>query len=255
MKIIDLSKDIKYNKQDPWFMRIKIKHKPHKKSNFVLKYYLGLNKKLLGDFKGWADDKITSMGVHAATHIDAPWHYNPTTGEESAKTIDQMPLEYAFSDAVVIDVSDKEDFYLVSIDDVKKQIEEYQLEIKEKTIVLFRTGRDKFIDTQEYIDKGVGVSAEVTEWLIDKGVKVMGIDQWGFDLPLKYMAKKAKELNDPNFFWQAHRVGARKEYYHIEQLVNLGSLPRKGFKVSVLPLKIVGASAAPARVVAILDNL
>lgn len=85
MKIIDLSKEISYNKQDPWFMRIKIKHKTHKKSLFLLKYYLGLNKKLLGDFQGWADDKILGMGVHAATHIDAPWHYNPTTNGKKAK--------------------------------------------------------------------------------------------------------------------------------------------------------------------------
>ena len=45
-----------------------------------------------------------------------------------------------------------------------------------------------------------------------------------------------------------------KEYCHIEQLVNLGALPAHGFKVSVLPLKIIGASAAPARVVAIMGD-
>lgn len=31
--IIDLSKPIQYNAGDPWFMRVKIKHKPHKKSH------------------------------------------------------------------------------------------------------------------------------------------------------------------------------------------------------------------------------
>ncbi len=253
MKIIDLSKEIYFNKQDPWYMRIKIKHKSHKKSHFLLKYYLKLNKNILGDFQGWADDKIVSMGVHAATHIDAPWHYNPTTNGEKAKTIDQMPLEYGFSDAVIIDLREKPDFYMLDTEELKRQIEENKLEINEKTIVLFRTGRDKYIGTKEYPERGVGISAEVTEWLIDRGVKVMGVDQWGFDLPLKYMAEKAKELNDSDFFWQAHRVGAKKEYYHIEQLVNLSSLPLKGFKISVLPLKIKGASAAPARVVAILE--
>ena len=39
----------------------------------------------------------------------------------------------------------------------------------------------------------------------------------------------------------------------MEQLVNLGALPPFGFKVSVFPLKIKGASAAPARVVAIFE--
>ena len=39
----------------------------------------------------------------------------------------------------------------------------------------------------------------------------------------------------------------------MEQLVNLDALPYQGFKVAVFPLKIVGASEAPARVVAIFE--
>jgi kynurenine formamidase len=38
----------------------------------------------------------------------------------------------------------------------------------------------------------------------------------------------------------------------MEQLTNLAALPPQGFEVAVFPLRIVGASAAPARVVAIL---
>jgi kynurenine formamidase len=37
----------------------------------------------------------------------------------------------------------------------------------------------------------------------------------------------------------------------MEQLTNLDALPPHGFDVAVFPLKIVGASAAPARVVAL----
>ncbi len=254
-KLIDLSKEIKYNPNDPFYMKIKIKHKPHKKSLLLIKNYLGLPKKLLGDFKGWADDKILSMGVHAATHIDAPWHYYPTTNGKPAKTIDQMPLEYGYADAVVIDLRHKKDLEMLYLDELKEIIDKNNLNIQPGTIVLFRTGMDKYLGTKEYPEHGIGISAEVTQWLItEKGVKVMGVDQWGFDLPLKYMVKLAKEKNDPNFFWQAHRVGKYYEYYHMEQLVNLDKLPLQGFKVIVFPLKIVGASAAPARVVAIVEE-
>ena len=41
----------------------------------------------------------------------------------------------------------------------------------------------------------------------------------------------------------------------MEQLTNLDALPYTGFKVAVFPLKIVGASAAPARVVAMMDDV
>ena len=121
-------------------------------------------------------------------------------------------------------------------------------------IVLIRTGRDKFNGTKQFAEVGTGMSKEATEWLIDQGIRVMGIDQWGWDLPMRYMIQKAKESGNRDLFWQAHLVGREKEYCHIEQLVNLGALPPTGFKVCVFPLKIVGASAAPARVVAILNE-
>jgi kynurenine formamidase len=120
-------------------------------------------------------------------------------------------------------------------------------------IVLIKTGRDKFNGTKDFHKIGTGMSGEATEWLIDKGIKVMGIDSWGWDLPLPYMVKKARETGDSELFWEAHLVGKKKEYCHMEQLVNLDALPYDGFKIAVFPLKIIGASAAPARVVALFD--
>lgn len=96
------------------------------------------------------------------------------------------------------------------------------------------------------------MSAAATEWLLDRGVTVMGIDQWGWDLPLQAQIAKARATNDNTLFWEAHRVGQRRPYWHMEQLTNLDSLPARGFEVAVFPLKILDASAAPARVVAIL---
>ncbi len=119
-------------------------------------------------------------------------------------------------------------------------------------IVLIRTGRDKLNGTKDFPYKGTGMSAKATEWLIKQGIKVMGIDSWGWDLPLPYMIEQAKKTNNPELFWEAHLVGKYQEYYHMEQLVGLDKLPYSGFKVAVFPLKIEGASAAPARVVAII---
>ena len=127
------------------------------------------------------------------------------------------------------------------------------MSIKKGMIVLINTGRSIYNGTKKFPDIGTGMSAEATEWLIDQGIRVMGIDSWGWDLPLKHLIKKAKETNNSELFWEAHLVGQRKEYYHIEQLVNLDKLPYQGFKIAVFPLKIVGASAAPARVVALFE--
>ncbi len=253
MKIVDLSKPIQYNADDPWFMKVKIKHKPHKKAKWLIRI-LGLPFKLFPkNFVGWADDTIVKMGVHSTTHIDAPWHYSPTCNGEPAKTIDQVPLDWCYGDGLVIDMKHKPDFEEITVADVESFLKKEKLSVEKDMIVLIKTGRDKFNGTKDFHKIGTGMSAEATEWLIDKGVKVMGIDAWGWDLPLPHLIKKAKETNDPDLFWQAHLVGQRKEYCHMEQLVNLDMLPYSGFKVAVFPLKIVGASAAPARVVAMME--
>lgn len=253
MKIIDLSKAIQYNSNDPWFMKVKIKHKSHKKGGMLVKL-LGLPKKLFPkNFNGWTDDTITKMGVHSTTHIDAPWHYSPTCDGKPAKTADQIPLEWCFADGVVIDMKHKEDFDPITVDNIEGFLQKENIELKEGMIVLIKTGRDIYNGTKDFHEKGTGMSAEATEWLIDKGIKVMGIDSWGWDLPLSHQIKEAKKNKDNKIFWNAHLVGQRKEYCHMEQLVNLDALPYEGFKVAVFPLKIVGASAAPARVVAIMD--
>jgi kynurenine formamidase len=80
----------------------------------------------------------------------------------------------------------------------------------------------------------------------------MGIDAWGWDRPLHLQAEDAKAAGEPGIFWAAHQ--ADLEYSQIERLVNLDALPATGFTVSCFPLPIVGASAAPARVVALLPE-
>ena len=58
-------------------------------------------------------------------------------------------------------------------------------------------------------------------------------------------------------FWEAHRVMREREYYHLENLCNLHEIPAPyhSFIVSVLPVKWRGASAAPVRAVAIINEL
>ena len=50
-------------------------------------------------------------------------------------------------------------------------------------IVLVRTGRDAFYAEPDYMFRGPGVTAEATAWLFERGVRVMGIDAWGWDAP------------------------------------------------------------------------
>ncbi|MEL6675439.1 MAG: cyclase family protein [Bacteroidota bacterium] len=251
MKIIDLSKTVQYNPGDPFFMKVKIKHKLHKSSRWLVRY-LGLPFRLFpAKFVGWADDTIKKMGVHSTTHIDAPWHYGPTCEGKRAKTIDEIPLEWCFGPGLVIDMKHKQDFDPITIADIQTYLDETKLSIQPGMIVLIKTGRDQHMGTKKFFTHGTGMSAEATAWLIDQGIRVMGIDQWGWDLPLPHLIAEAKESGNKELFWEAHLVGIDKEYCHMEQLTNLDALPISGFEVAAFPIKIKGGSAAPARVVAL----
>jgi kynurenine formamidase len=80
----------------------------------------------------------------------------------------------------------------------------------------------------------------------------MGIDAWGWDRPLHLQAQEAVAKGERGIFWAAHQ--ADLAYSQIERLANLDQLPAHGFTVACFPLRLKGASAAPARVVAILDD-
>ena len=118
--------------------------------------------------------------------------------------------------------------------------------------MLVRTGRDAFLEQLDYAARGPGVSADATRWLYEQGMRVMGIDAWGWDRPLHLQAEEARRTGRTGVFWAAHQVDLA--YCQIERLANLGELPPSGFTVACFPLRVVGGSAAPARVVAILDG-
>lgn len=254
MQIIDLSKTVVDNPKAPFFLRIKIK--PNKRfMTKVMLRLLGLPFGLMPkDFDGWADDSIRKLGVHATTHIDAPVHYGPNSAGRPAEGIEAIPLERCIGQGVVLDMSHKAEGDPITVADLKAELARIGTEIHDGTITLIRTDRDKFNDAPDFWKRGTGMSAQATEWLIDQGSVVMGIDQWGWDVPFHFHIARSKAENRDDLFWEAHRVGIRKTYWHMEQLTNLAALPPTGFTVYVMPLKLKGASAAPARVIAILDG-
>ena len=250
MPLIDLSAPIRNDPPElPDVLRTEIELSGHDEGAELIQTMFGVGPELLRDGEGWANDTFMRFGTHSSTHIDAPWHYNSKIGGEPAQTIDQLPLDWFFAPGVVIDATDREDGEVLSVADVQERLPR---ELAERDIVLVHTGRDAFYDELDYIGRGPGVSAEATVWLYEQGVRVMGIDAWGWDAPLFVQAERAKESGEKGVFWAAHQVDL--PYSQIERLFNLGALPPEGFQVACFPLRIVGASAAPARVVAIVDD-
>ena len=252
-RIIDLSTDLDNNKSwAPWWARTKVKHQGHVLGKWIIRFLFGVKSSFLKTGLGWAHDEI-SLSTHGTTHLDAPWHYAPYSEGEVARTIDQIPLHWCYANAVKLDMRHKQDQDPVSIRDLQEELQRIDYTIQPCDIVLICTGDDRMLGSRDYFHKGMGVSAEATKWILDHGVKITGIDSWGWDQGLQTMAERAKQSRRGDLFWEAHFVGVEKEYCHLERLTNLDKLPAKNFRVCCFPLKVKNASAGPARVVAILE--
>jgi kynurenine formamidase len=248
--LIDLSAPIRPDPAEyPEVLRTEIEFESHEQGAATIETLFGVERELLRDGEGWATETFLRFGTHNSTHVDAPWHYNSTIAGQPAQTIDQLPLEWFYGPGVVIDATDRGDGETLSAADVEERLPR---ELRELDIVLVRTGRDRFYEQADYIARGPGVSAGATRWLYERGVRVMGIDAWGWDAPLHLQAERAKAEGKPGIFWEAHQVDLA--YSQIERLFNLGSLPAEGFQVACFPLRIEGGSAAPARVVGIVPD-
>ena len=246
MPLIDLSAPISPDPPElPDVLRTDLSFDDHAAGAATIATMFGVPAQLLRDGEGWAIDTFTRFGTHNSTHVDAPWHYNSTIGGERAQTIDELPLDWFLAPGVVIDATDRADGEALTAADLEERAPR---ELAERDIVLVHSGRDAFYDQLDYIARGPGVTAGGTRWLYDQGVRVMGIDAWGWDAPLHLQAERAKAEGRPGIFWEAHQCGLA--YSQIERLVNLGALPSHGFTVSCFPLRLAGGSAAPARVVA-----
>jgi kynurenine formamidase len=253
MPLVDLSAPIVASPPEtPEPLRTEIAFHDHAAGASAIEGLLGVPSRLLRDGEGWATEEFLRFGTHNSTHVDAPYHYNSTIAGRPAQTIDELPLDLFLAPGVVLDFTDRADGEAISAADAEAALAAAGHALQPRDIVLVRTGRDAFLEAADYMIRGPGVSVEATRWLFERGVRVMGIDAWGWDAPLHLQAAEAKERDEPGIFWAAHQ--ADLPYCQIERLAGLGALPSTGFQIACFPLRIVGGSAAPARVVAIVPD-
>jgi kynurenine formamidase len=248
MKIVDLSVTLGEDLKD--ILPVSIRYEGHKEGCETVAKMVGVQPSDFEDGMALAAE-FMSVTTHSGTHVDAPWHYAPTCGGKPSRTIDQMPLEWFYNDGVVLDFSGKPAGYAFTSADIQQELKRINYTLKPLDIVLVRSDTDKKIYDDDFMISGVGSSAEATHWLIDQGIKVMGTDAWGWDIPMKYQLAQFKAHPKPGILFAAHMVGKQKEYCQIEKMANLDQLPPFGFKVSCFPAKIKRGSGGWTRAVAI----
>jgi len=183
------------------------------------------------------------QGDHVGTHCDAVKHLRGP----NAPGPEGIPLEYCYSDGVVLDFRHKPFGAGISRADIDEALARIDYTLKERDIVLIQTGASAYNTETRYLTDHCGMTAEATRYLISKGVRLMGIDAVTFDPPVWAMFERKQ-------FWEAHLVMMDEDYWHIENLMNLDQLPACNFKLAVFPIKWIGTTAAPVRAVGIIDE-
>ena len=182
-----------------------------------------------------------TMGEHTGTHADAPLHF---IQEGSAHYgIDEVPLERLAGRAATIDATDLGAGGLLGADRIRAWEREHG-PIEPRDTVLIRYGWDERWTTgpegRRFLEDWPGLSGEAAEYLVGKGVSLVGCDTVSVDA--------AVSAENP-----AHYALLGNEVYIVENLENLDLLPPFCLSL-VLPLKIRGGSGSPVRAVALVPR-
>lgn len=250
-RIIDLSSPLVNGAFEPWPPEISFLD--HREGARIVSKVMGLSPDALPEGTSMAWENFTGM-THTGTHLDAPWHFGPTSEGKPAKTIDQVPLEWCFSDGVRLDFTHKKPGETITADDVKDALKAIGYQLKSLDMVFFWTGASKYLDDPTYGSMHAGPNEEALMWILDQGIKVVGIDAYTFDRPFKNMIEDFK-AGKKEALLPCHYAGRKREYCHLEKLANLEKIPRPcGFKAAVFPINIPKASAGWVRAVAIVQD-
>lgn len=180
-----------------------------------------------------------SLSDHAGTHVDAPVHFDERPG---ALSIDQLPLETFFTEAVCLDLSHKPLKSDISIADLEAAEKAAGVTIRPKdTVLLHMDFYRRAYGTEGYITEFPGLTKESATWLGNRGIGMFGVE-----------AVSPGRPGRSNF--EVHHVCRDMGFTHVEGLMNLDKLVGKGrFRFIGFPLKIRGGTGSPIRAVAWLD--
>lgn len=198
------------------------------------------------------DSEAMFMSTHTGTHVDAPCHFKP-----GLATIDMISAERLVCNAILIRAERT----------ANQLIEQQDLgnEIRQGDAVVIATGWEKkYSGKRSYMTKNPGLSEQAAKYLVRKKVNAVAIDCPSIDAGA-----------DTKFV--THNILLENNILVVENLCNLDKVAKKirgnnssskksiiratsataittttTFTLIISPLKLGGATGAPARVFALL---
>ncbi len=205
--------------------------------------------------EGPAGEILREISTHCGTHVDAPLHSGRLCEGRPARAISDVALEELYRPGMVLDVRPwAQPGEAIPVRALQEAIAATGRDVEDGDAVLIRTGQERYSLADPGYFNYPGMSAEGTRFLTDAGAKILGTDALGWDRPIPAMRKAFKETGDRRHIWDGHYAIQDKEALIVQQMANLGVLPLTGFMVGFFPLKLTGATAAPARAVAFVED-
>ena len=160
------------------------------------------------------------MGSHTGTHVDAPIHFLPGT-----QGIDEMPVDRLCGPCDVLDLTGLPTENIGREHLVRQRIS--------ADIVLLKTRNSQFLEDGTFRVEACSLALDGAEYLVEQGVKAVGID---------YLSIESADTQD----FPVHKRLLSVPVYVIEGLA-LARAPVGRHELICLPIRVVGADAAPAR--------
>ena len=161
------------------------------------------------------------LSAHAGTHVDAPRHFFDDGGG-----VESLALELLCGRTRVVELTTRK---TVTAEDLAG------FDLREDVRLLLKTANSRLWGTPDFHQDFIGVSEGAARFLVDRGVKVLGVDYLSVE-PYKTPGAPA------------HHVLLGAGTIVIEGL-NLRDVEPGAYEMYCLPLALVGADGAPARVI------
>lgn len=184
--------------------------------------------------QGYTSERL-DLNTHTATHLDAPFHFYP-----EGKTIDEIPLERFIGRAVILNLEGCEACHAITAEDMLP----WKEKIKRDGIVLLYTGWCKKRGfSREYYNDWPYLSGEGAEWLLEQGVKGVGIDGMSMGGWHEGTGRPCHEVLLSRGVWLLEELDFPEEVLQYQDVM-----------LHCAPLKLTGCGGSPCRAYAIVED-
>ena len=159
---------------------------------------------------------------HVGTHIETPFHCLKKGADLAQISVSQLAGE-----ALILDLREAEAAGGVTLEQVQAAAEKAG-GVRKGDIVFGQMGKTSYFSTA------------ALQWLVGKGMKLMGVDSGGVEL-----------AHDKTHANVNHLVLFQANIPLIENLTNLDQLTQSRVRVYALPIPVKGLDAFPLRVIAV----